>query len=117
MVARNEGALRFEDRPFKVRSERTTTGEHIRVLGEMDLSTTGDLDREMRRAEAADASAIVLDLSDLDFVDVAGVHLLLRLKARSEANGRRLRMIPASSPYVRRVFDVTGAAGALPFLR
>jgi anti-sigma B factor antagonist len=116
MLKRNEGELQYGDRPFAVRSERTEAGERIQVLGEMDMSVTGELDREMRRAEAGDASRIVLDLGRLDFVDAAGVRLLLDLKARSDENGGRLRMTRASSPHVRRVLEVTGAGAVLPFV-
>lgn len=108
--------MQYEDRPFTIRSERTAAGEQIQVLGEMDMSVTEDLDREVRRAEAGDAPLIVLDLAQLDFLDAAGVQLLLDLKARSDANGRRLRMTRASSPHVRRVLEVTGAGAVLPFV-
>jgi anti-anti-sigma factor len=93
--------------------ERTDGAECIRVLGEMDLSVVGQLDSEMRRAEATDATSIELDLDQLEFLDAAGLRLLLRLKDRSLGSGR-LRIRPASSRQVRRVLELTGVGELLP---
>ena len=110
-----EGMLQVEEQPFMVHSERTEGGERIRVLGEMDLSVVGLLDSEMRRAEASDASRIVLDLDQLEFLDASGIRLLLDLNSRSERNGGRLRIRPASSQQVQRVLELTGVRDLLPF--
>ena len=77
----------------------------------MDLSVIGLVDREVALAEATDAAKIVLDLEELEFMDAAGVRLLLELKARSESNGRRLRIAGEGSPQVQRVRLRAPAAG------
>jgi anti-anti-sigma factor len=99
-----------------MRSERAGGDERVSLLGEMDLSVVGSVDREMRRAEAGDASRIVLDLEELEFLDASGIRLLLHLNARSQGNGGRLRITRARAPQVQRVIDLTGAADVLPFL-
>jgi anti-anti-sigma factor len=82
----------------------------------MDLSVIGRVDREMRRAEATDASRIVLDLDELEFLDASGIRLLLHLNARSLGNGSRLRIRRARSPQVQRVLELTGVGDMLPFV-
>ena len=111
----NSGANGTDAGRFELRSEREAGGEHISVKGEMDISVTGELDREMRRAEATDASQIVLDLNELDFMDASGVRMLLRATARSRSDGGRLRIRRAFTPQVRRVLELTGLGEALPF--
>jgi anti-anti-sigma factor len=101
---------------FELRSERSGGDERIRLLGEMDLSVIGSVDREMRRAEAGDASRIVLDLEELEFLDASGIRLLLHLNDRSKSNGSRLCITRARAPQVQRVIELTGAADVLPFL-
>jgi anti-anti-sigma factor len=101
---------------FEFRSERTGGDERIHLLGEMDLSVIGSVDREMRRAESGDADRIVLDLRELEFLDAAGIRLLLHLNARSKSNGGRLRITRSGFPQVQRVIDLTGAGDVLPFL-
>jgi anti-anti-sigma factor len=112
----NELTRTLDSRHFTVRSERTGEDERVRLLGEMDMSVTGSVDREMHRAESGDAARIVLDLEELEFLDASGVRLLLHLNARSERNGRRLRVARSRSRHVQRVMELTGAAQVLPFL-
>ncbi len=101
---------------FAVTIVRSGADELIQLSGEMDLSVIGIVDREMCRAEAGDASRIVLDLSELEFLDASGIRLLLHLNARSRSNGGRLRITRAQSPQVQRVIELTGAAEVLPLL-
>jgi anti-anti-sigma factor len=111
-----QGKPRLEERSFWVESERKDAVEHVRVVGEMDLSVVADLDSEMRRAEATDAAEIELDLDQLEFLDASGIRLLLDLNHRSRRNGGRLRIRPASSPQVRRVLELTGVGALLPIV-
>ena len=110
----NQGRLDATDRAFSVRTERDEAVERVRVLGEMDLSVVGELDSEMRRAEATDADRIELDLDQLEFLDASGIRLLLDLDRRSRNNGGRLRIRPATAPQVRRVLELTGVGELLP---
>jgi anti-anti-sigma factor len=86
----------------------------IRPSRELDLSTTGTLDAALRRAMDADASEVVLDLSQLDFIDSSGLRLLVAAAERSRANGSRLRMLRGSAP-VERMLELTGLEQSLPF--
>jgi anti-anti-sigma factor len=112
----NEVTGELDPRRFGVRSERAGADERVQLLGELDLSVIGRVDREMQRAEAGDATRIVLDLGELEFLDASGIRLLLQLNARSKSNGGRLRITRARSPQVQRVIELTGAAQVLPFL-
>lgn len=110
----NQGRLDARDRAFSVRTEHGEAVQRVRVLGDMDLAVVGELDTEMRRAEASDATRIELDLNQLEFLDASGIRLLLDLDRRSRSSGRRLRIRPATSPQVRRVLELTGVAEQLP---
>jgi anti-anti-sigma factor len=109
-----EGRGDAKDRVFSVQTEHDDAVQRVRVLGEMDLSVVGELDSEMRRAEATGAARIELDLNQLEFLDASGIRLLLDLDRRSRRNGGRLRIRPASSPQVRRVLELTGVDELLP---
>jgi anti-anti-sigma factor len=50
---------------------------------------------------------VVLDLSDLRFIDVAGLRLAVRLESRAQLHGVDLSMLPGPEA-VRRVFQLTG---------
>jgi anti-sigma B factor antagonist len=109
-----QGRPGAEGRTFAVHTESSDAVERVWVLGEMDLSVVGELDSEMRRAEATDATRIELDLDRLEFLDASGIRLLLNLNRRSRQNGRRLRIRRATAPQVRRVLELTGVDKVLP---
>jgi anti-anti-sigma factor len=112
----NANTSRLDGRNFAMRIERSHDDAHICVLGELDLSVIGSVDREVLRAEETDAGRIVLDLAELEFLDASGIRLLLHLTARSKSNGERFCITRARSPQVQRVIDLTGAADVLPFV-
>ncbi len=71
----------------------------VRVSGEIDMSNTGELRKAIIEATPNDALGLVLDLSRVDYIDSAGIHLLYRLGDNLRARGQTLRIvIPPSSP-------------------
>jgi anti-anti-sigma factor len=105
---------RNDGRRFALHSERVNGSEHIRVAGEMDLAVIGLVGREMERAAASDANRIVLDLRELEFLDAAGIRLLVHLSARSRDGQGRLRINGSGAPQVQRVLELTGVRNLLP---
>jgi anti-anti-sigma factor len=95
-------------------SERNGSVHTLRLSGDLDLATTDRVEAELRRIEASDARRIVIDLSDLAFINSTGVHLLVdaELRSRTTANGLTLRR---GSPTVQRVLRICGVETALPF--
>jgi anti-anti-sigma factor len=87
----------------------------VAPYGELDLATVPDLQRAMDRAEASDAREIVLDLSNLSFLDSTGLRLVIHADARSRSDGNRLRLL-RGTPSVHRLFDLCGLADRLPFV-
>ena len=62
----------------------------VRVAGELDMATVDVL----RQALDAQHGAVVLDLRRVEFIDAAGLRLLLEADARSRADGLHLTLIP-----------------------
>lgn len=86
----------------------------IGLAGELDLASAAALHNELERVEATDAQSIILDLSELAFIDSTGVRLLLTAHARSRADSNRLTMLRGSAA-VQRVLELTGVEDQLPF--
>jgi anti-sigma B factor antagonist len=79
-----------------------------RVVGEIDMSNAGELATALTDATPNEALGIVLDLSDIDYVDSAGIHLLYRLRESLRARGQSLTLVvPAHSA----VLDALRLAG------
>lgn len=97
-----------------MRSEREDEIHTVRLSGELDLATAGEVERELERVEATDAASIVLDLSGLTFMDSTGVRLVVNAHTRARAEGRRLTLVRGQAA-VQRVMELSGVDALLPF--
>jgi anti-anti-sigma factor len=80
------------------------------VSGELDYSTVTYL-REQIEGLVAD---LVLDLSELAFMDSTGIATLIALWRSFEADDRRLVIVVTPGATVQRTLEVRGLAKALP---
>lgn len=81
----------------------------VKVIGELDIATAPCLVRHLRPLLQAGRPA-VLEVSELVFIDAAGLDCLLQLDTLAKRNGKRLR-VAGHSPALRRLLDLTGLAG------
>jgi anti-anti-sigma factor len=95
-------------------SRREGDSHTLSPTGELDVATAPELDSELQRVEASDARAIVLDLSELTFIDSTGIRLAVLADERAQASGKRL-MLVRPAPDVFRVFEICGIADRLAF--
>lgn len=63
------------------------------VTGEIDLSNATDLRSAIIEATPNDALGVVLDLSGVDYIDSAGIHLLYRLGEDLRNRSQTLRIV------------------------
>ena len=84
------------------REDRT----HVALRGELDLSTVEKVERELTRVEKAGASFVLLDLSELTFLDSTGLRLIVNADQRARESDRRLTIVKGPAP-VQRVFSIT----------
>lgn len=71
----------------------------VRVTGEIDMSNAGELRTAITDATPNDALGVVLDLSDVVYMDSAGIQLLYRLGENLRNRGQTLRIVvPPHSP-------------------
>ena len=79
---------------------------HLALRGELDLSTVGKVQEELRRVEASGPPVLVLDLSKLTFLDSTGLRCLVTADERGREAGRRVVIVRGPDP-VQRVFAIT----------
>lgn len=95
-----------------------TTGERtarVLVAGELDLATSPRLDKALTNA-LTDADDVVLDLSKVTFIDSTGLSAILADVSASQLGGSRLAISSTLAPQPRRLFELAGMDGALPFI-
>jgi anti-anti-sigma factor len=86
----------------------------VRPVGELDISTVGELTTVVER-ECSSQADLVVDLSGLSFLDCAGLRILLYAHALANSNGSSLRLIPGPT-MVQRVFHLTGLQHRFRFI-
>lgn len=100
--------MRAEDIAF-FRVETTAT-EHemeLRLVGELDIGTAARLRDSLGWATAEGVRSIVVDLSELEFVDSSGLQeLVVALKRQRERDGDVVLRAP--NPRIRRVLEIVG---------
>lgn len=96
-------------RPFQIRNNQDgdpVGTVAIALSGELDLASADELDAAIRDAEETDSGWIVVDLSDVSFIDSSGLSVLLTAKKRSAG---RLSCVPSNHDAVTRLLELTGA--------
>lgn len=96
------------DLEFALSSRRLTNGTVVvAATGEVDLHTSSQLGRALEELAAEGVRRVVVDLSDVTFVDSTGLHALLcGARQLERENGELIVVVP--DPKVRRVFEITG---------
>jgi anti-anti-sigma factor len=79
---------------------------HVSLRGELDLSTVGKVDDELQNVEGARPKVVLLDLSNLTFLDSTGLRCVVRADERAREEGRRF-VIVKGPEAVQRVFEIT----------
>jgi anti-sigma B factor antagonist len=93
-----------------IATELDAGGAPVIVLsGELDIASAGSLEQTVGEVTAEGIERLVFDLSDLRFMDSAGIAVLVG--AAKKVDRVNLR---APSPIVRRVLELTGLADVLP---
>ena len=81
---------------------------HISLSGEIDLANATFVEDEIRSAVAYQPSAVSVDLTDLSYIDSAGIRILYGLASRLQALRVVLELIvPVESP-TRRLIELSG---------
>ncbi len=90
----------------------------VRVSGEIDLSNAADvmeaIATTLPAALPANATTVVVDLSDTGYVDSAGIAMLFRLAERLGHGRQQLHLVVPVGAPIRRVLELTNLTGVIP---
>ncbi len=71
----------------------------LRYAGEITLEITGDLKRRLdAELEADEVKAVVIDLSEVSFMDSSGIGFLVSVNTRMRSSGRSFFLYKLSKP-------------------
>lgn len=86
----------------------------VTLAGELDLATVPQL-RAVLSEAAKDAELVIVDLSELTFMDSTGILMILIAHSQIRAADRRLALVPGPR-QVQRIFELTGLDDKLSFM-
>ncbi|WP_406691159.1 STAS domain-containing protein [Saccharopolyspora sp. ID03-671] len=85
----------------------------VRVSGELDMSASHFLTEFLRQRLVGTSRMVVLDFSEISFINSEGVSALLEAERLAEARDKELLLVPA--PVVDRVLTLLGLAGRFTY--
>jgi anti-sigma B factor antagonist len=96
-----------------VRFEPFGAGLIAHIRGEVDMSNADEIGNALRQMLTNDQLGLVLDLSDVDYFDSAGIHLIYELRESLRVRGQQLRLVV---PERSNAVDALMLAGVLQSL-
>jgi anti-anti-sigma factor len=98
---------------FEIRETADADGaKRLKMIGELDLAV-GERLKEALRAAADAHDAVLVDLSELDFIDSSGLRVLVLALKHARDEGEELRIERRVSPSVARVIELAGLSNYL----
>jgi anti-anti-sigma factor len=92
---------------LRVGHERSTDAHVIRLAGEMDLGNVDEARQAVIEAIESEDVDVIVDISELEFIDSIGISMLLEVQAASRRDSNRLGFRGARAG-VASVLQLTG---------
>ena len=86
----------------------------VRVVGDIDAHSAPSLQEKLLRDLEAAPRRLVLDLTDVNFLDSAGIRVLITLCRHSGQPSERLRLVMPRREGVRRALDLVAIERLIP---
>jgi anti-anti-sigma factor len=99
-----------DDTPLRIEETREGAWARLVLIGELDIATARQLRERIHQLKEA-GSHVRLNLSELEFIDTGGAHVLAEALAESRADHWRLEVEPNLSHQVGRFLDLARGAG------
>jgi anti-anti-sigma factor len=103
--------------PFETNATRLDDGiQVVSVRGELDLSTAPELEPSLEEIVSSGDAALLIDLSECEFIDSTGIALIVRSWQRLDrgaGNGGGRVAVCTGNDQVQRVLEVTGLRASI----
>ena len=99
--------MSFASPQFELSDESLDDATHlIAVRGEVHVSTAPEFSERLNDAIATGKTGVVIDMTDVEFIDSTGLSVLLNALRRVTRQQGRLALV-VSNPTVLRLFEIT----------
>lgn len=108
LIPKPEAARLKQARNSQIATQRQGKTARAVLSGELDIATAGELDRALTGLQNARPERILLDLSDLTFMDVTVLNIVRLAAHRARQSGIAF-VLAKPQANVRRLFELTGS--------
>jgi anti-sigma B factor antagonist len=99
---------------LQTRRDRDEQGVVLQLFGELDLSSTPELARELAEIQDELVGRLLIDLRHLEFMDSTGLALIITAEQAARAHGQGLHLRSAPR-QIQRLFELTGILDRFTF--
>lgn len=97
---------------FRVTTEDSDGRLVLRIAGELDMAAAPKVSEALAARAAKRYRAVVVDLTDLEFIDSSGIRMLCRAAEAARNRGVTFTLVEPSRK-VARTLEIAGVAGWL----
>ena len=84
-----------------------------RLDGEIDMSNAGELGEALGRQVSNEALGLILDLTDVHYLDSAGIQVIYELREQLETRGQEIALVVAPDSAIDGVLRVAGVGSVV----
>ena len=88
------------------KSQRSNGSLVVQLSGEIDLSNAHEVQRRLEEAIQG-AHSVVIDLSEIGYLDSQGLRVIKQLVNRAARHGTRLQVVAPPDSFARQVLEIT----------
>lgn len=92
---------------FRVEVRNQEAAIVVAVSGELDLASSPVLEDALERAHNSECSMVIMDLTELEFMDSTGLSVLVKAQQRAYDAGRGFGLVKGGA-QVQRLLSLTG---------
>ena len=97
----------------EVRYERDDETVVALITGEVDMSNATSVRQEIAASVTPDDDAVIIDMSELSFIDSAGLHAMIELGTVLEERRQQLLLCLPPKSTIRRAIEIIGLPHAV----
>ena len=98
--------MRFAAHILDVKEDHTSGAQTLELSGELDAASAPALRERLAEVATRGKGPLVIDLSQLEFIDSTGLSVLLNAKRRLTRKARRLALV-CPPGHIHRILEVT----------
>jgi anti-anti-sigma factor len=101
--------VKISDAQFSARGDSVVA----RLTGEIDLSNAEAIGEAIALEMPNKSLSLILDLTEVDYIDSAGIRLIFQLRAKLRARSQTLVLVVAPTSAANDALRLSGVAGSV----